>query len=98
MAASWPVPSAGNEGAVVFSAADGAVAECYPPFPPATSIPALIPPLDGSFPGDWEPGQDRERAVAEALAADAAADRTVGVLLVRLGGYAVGVFGGAPPR
>jgi peptide subunit release factor 1 (eRF1) len=36
--------------------------------------------------------------VAEALAADAAADRTVGVLLVRLGGYAVGVFSGAPPR
>ena len=35
--------------------------------------------------------------VAE-LAAHAAADRTVGVLLVRLGGYAAGVFAGAPPR
>lgn len=32
------------------------------------------------------------------LASHAAADRTVGVLLVRLGGYAAGVFGGAPPR
>ena len=32
------------------------------------------------------------------LAAHAAADRTVGVLLVRLGGYAAGVFSGAPPR
>jgi hypothetical protein len=32
------------------------------------------------------------------LAAHAAADRTVGVLLVRLGGYAAGVFTGAPPR
>jgi hypothetical protein len=32
------------------------------------------------------------------LAAHAAADRTVGVLLVRLGGYAAGVFAGAPPR
>ena len=32
------------------------------------------------------------------LAAHAAADRTVGVLLVRLGGYAAGVFNGAPPR
>src|SRR5689334_9967814 len=38
------------------------------------------------------------REAAEALAADAAADRAVGVLLVRLGGYAVGVFSGAPPR
>jgi hypothetical protein len=32
------------------------------------------------------------------LAAHAAADRTVGVLLVRLGGFAAGVFSGAPPR
>jgi Actinobacteria/chloroflexi VLRF1 release factor len=32
------------------------------------------------------------------LAAHAAAARTVGVLLVRLGGYAAGVFTGAPPR
>lgn len=32
------------------------------------------------------------------LAAHASADRTVGVLLVRLGGYAAGVFAGAPPR
>jgi hypothetical protein len=31
------------------------------------------------------------------LAAHAAADRTVGVLLVRLGGYAAGIFAGAPP-
>jgi hypothetical protein len=32
------------------------------------------------------------------LAAHAGADRTVGVLLVRLGGYAAGVFAGAEPR
>ncbi len=32
------------------------------------------------------------------LAAHAGADRTVGVLLVRLGGYAAGVFRGDPPR
>jgi hypothetical protein len=32
------------------------------------------------------------------LAAHASADRTVAVLLVRLGGYAAGVFSGAPPR
>jgi peptide subunit release factor 1 (eRF1) len=34
---------------------------------------------------------------AEAMVAHAVADRTVGVLLVRLGGYAVGVFAGSPP-
>jgi hypothetical protein len=71
------------EGTVTFTAADGAVAECHPPFP----SPALPPAPAGG-----------ERAVAGALAAGAAADRTVGVLLVRLGGYAVGVFSGVPPR
>jgi hypothetical protein len=35
---------------------------------------------------------------AAAIAAHALAERTVGVLLVRLGGYAVGVFTGSPPR
>ena len=58
--------------AVTFAAADGATAECHPPFPP---LPAGVP-----------------------GAAHAAADRTVGVLLVRLGGYAAGVFSGSPPR
>ena len=67
--------------AVTFTAADGAVAECHPPFPPAEVRAA-----------------GEVRAAAEALAAHAAADRTVGVLLVRLGGYAVGVFSGSPPR
>jgi hypothetical protein len=63
---------------VTFTAADGAAAECHPPFPP-------LP-----WPGDGDP--------AEAVVAHAVADRTVGVLLVRLGGYAVGVFTGSPPR
>jgi Actinobacteria/chloroflexi VLRF1 release factor len=70
---------------VTFTAADGAVAECHPPFPPMR----------------WEGGPEAaESAVSgsEAIAAHAMADRTVGVLLVRLGGYAVGVFTGAPPR
>jgi hypothetical protein len=78
---------AGREGTVTFTAADGAVAECHPPFP--SPAPLLSPALLSS---------GGERAVAGALAAHAAADRTVGVLLVRLGGYAVGVFSGAPPR
>jgi len=66
---------------VTFTGADGAAAECHPPFPP---LPAPVP---GAV-----------RAAAEALAAHAAADRAVGVLLVRLGGYAAGVFSGSPPR
>jgi Actinobacteria/chloroflexi VLRF1 release factor len=68
--------------AVTFTAADGATAECHPPFPP---VPSGVPAGD-------------VRAAAEALAAHAAADRTIGVLLVRLGGYAAGVFSGSPPR
>ena len=69
--------------AVTFTAADGATAECHPPFPPLRAHPAA----------------DEVRAAAEALAAHAEADRTVGVLLVRLGGYAIGVFAaGSPPR
>ncbi len=71
---------AGDEAGVMitFGAADGAVAECHPPFPPV-------------------PGFGIGEAAAEAMAAHALRDRTVGVLLVRLGGYAVGVFSGSPP-
>jgi hypothetical protein len=43
------------------------------------------------------PLADPETAAA-ALASHALAVRTVGVLLVRLGGYAVGVFSGSPPQ
>jgi Actinobacteria/chloroflexi VLRF1 release factor len=66
---------------VTFTAADGAAAECHPPFPPLL----------------WEGDNDPE-AAAEAIVAHAVANRAVGVLLVRLGGYAVGVFDGSPPR
>jgi hypothetical protein len=83
-----PSPYVDGAGSVVtFAAADGATAECHPPFPPLRWRPGE--------PGG--PGPDA-RAAAEAIAAHAAADRTVGVLLVRLGGYAVGVFTGSPPR
>ena len=67
---------------VTFTAADGAAAECHPPFPPLR----------------WAGLPDDPAAAAEAIVAHAVADRTVGVLLVRLGGYAVGVFTGSPPR
>ena len=74
-----------NDGATVtFTATDGATAECHPPFPPIPTVPG--------------PDNPDPEAAATALAAHALADRTVGVLLVRLGGYAVGVFSGSPPR
>jgi hypothetical protein len=94
-------------GAVVFVAADGAMARVHAPFPP---VPGLAPARE---PGDRDPmvqdsvvqdsgSQDSEGQdpgeVARVIAAHAAAGRTVGVLLVRLGGYAAGVFTGAPPR
>ena len=67
---------------VVLRARDGAAAACHPPFPP-------LPPGEGRA----DPARQ-----AELMAAHAAAGRTVGVLLARLGGYAVGVFTGDPPR
>ena len=71
--------------AVMFRAGDGAAAECHPPFPP---LPA---PAGGNWPED-------PADLAALIAAHAAADRTVGVFLVRLGGFAAGVFAGSPPR
>jgi hypothetical protein len=70
---------------VVLRARDGAAAACHPPFPPLPALP---------------PGEGREDPArqAELMAAHAAAGRTVGVLIARLGGYAVGVFTGDPPR
>jgi hypothetical protein len=67
---------------VTFAGADGASAECHPPFPPL----------------HWAGLPDDPAATAEAIVAHATADRTVGVLLVRLGGYAAGVFAGSPPE
>jgi hypothetical protein len=58
---------------VVFTAADGATAECQVPFPPLPVQPAAP---DGGLVGH------------------AVAQRQVGVLLVRLGGHAAGVFAG----
>jgi len=75
--------SPGESGATItFSAADGSAAECHLPFPPLSRAS-----------GGCDPA-----AAAEQIVAHAVADRTVGVLLVRLGGYAVGVFIGAPPQ
>jgi len=68
---------------VVLRAADGALAECHPPFPPLAQPAGAAP----------DPAVQ-----AELMAAHAGAERIVGVLLVRLGGYAAGVFTGSPPR
>jgi Actinobacteria/chloroflexi VLRF1 release factor len=67
---------------VTFRAKDGAVAECHVPFPP------LPRSADGA---------DDIAGSAERISEHALAPRTVGVLLVRLGGYAAGVFTGYPP-
>jgi hypothetical protein len=72
---------------VIFTAPDGAVAECHPPFPPVPGLPANEAAADPGAAG----------ACAAAIAAHALAPRTTGVLLVRLGGYAAGVFTGSPP-
>jgi Actinobacteria/chloroflexi VLRF1 release factor len=60
------VASVDGSTVVTYRAADGAVVECEPPFPP----------------------------VAGDLLAHVARERVVGVLLVRLGGHAAGVFRG----
>jgi hypothetical protein len=67
---------------VTFTAADGAVAECHPPFAESFAVPDC----------------DQGGGVTAAIAAHARVPRTVGVLLVRLGGYAAGVFTGYPPE
>jgi VLRF1 release factor-like protein len=78
--ASLAVALAGD--GVSFTAPDGAVADCHPPFPPVRELMVPLP----AYPD-----------VAGAIAAHAQRPRTVGVLLVRLGGYAAGVFTGSPP-
>jgi hypothetical protein len=59
-----------------FEAADGALAECHPSFPPLAS-----------------PGE-HDGLVTQPLLAHVLRERIVGVLLVRLGGHAAGVFEG----
>jgi hypothetical protein len=66
---------------VIFTAPDGAIAKCRPPF--------------------WRPhvasADASPEETARAISSHALAERTVGVLLVRLGGYSAGVFTGSPP-
>jgi hypothetical protein len=89
---------------VSFTAQDGSVADCFPPFPPAGGLAMHDTPADAA--GLRAAGLDAAgldaagfdiAAIAEVLAAHARRPRVVGVLLVRLGGYAAGVFTGYPP-
>jgi VLRF1 release factor-like protein len=72
---------------VTFTAPDGATAKCRPPFWESRAVlradAGAPPPAAGE--------------AADAIAGHALAGRVVGVLLVRLGGYAAGVFTGSPP-
>ena len=88
---------------LTLTAADGSIAECHVPFPPMTSLaPARRPPGPGEPPGpEQAPGSGEDVSAGTLIAgvaAHATAPRTVAVLLVRLGGYAAGVFGGSPPE
>jgi Actinobacteria/chloroflexi VLRF1 release factor len=65
-------------GRVTLTGADGATVQADPPFPPLPD--AALGAVDGM--------------AIEPLLAHAATDRVVGVLLVRLGGHAAGVFSG----
>lgn len=80
---------------VAFAAPDGAIAECHPPFPAGRAAARRTAPglaSAGLASAGLAPAE-----YADAIAAHALAPRTVGVLLVRLGGYAAGVFTGSPP-
>jgi peptide subunit release factor 1 (eRF1) len=67
---------------VTLTGADGATVACTPPFPPL----------------DAAPVGDHDGARLEPLLAHLARPRTVGVVLVRLGGHAVGIFAGRELR
>jgi hypothetical protein len=82
---------------VTVRAADGATAECHVPFPPLRS--GIAAGTGDSPPEQWtgdSPGQLPQWA--ERIREHALAARNVGVLLVRLGGYAAGVFTGPGAR
>jgi hypothetical protein len=95
---------------VTFRAADGAIAQCHVPFPPLAAVrpaagrpgehPAEASTAEAST-GQASTGQAAADACAEyarQIAAHARAERTVAVFLVRLGGYAAGIFTGPAPQ
>jgi hypothetical protein len=87
-----PVVAEPGPAVVVLRARDGAVAACHLPFPPMTQ------PGEGGADPACPADPAAPAGQARLIAAHAAASRTVGVLLVRLGGFAAGVFTGDPPH
>ncbi|WP_182886217.1 acVLRF1 family peptidyl-tRNA hydrolase [Microbispora sp. H10885] len=81
---------------VRLDATDGAVAECHVPFPPLRPPSATLSAQSSAAPSVAPPGLAPPGlpAPAAALVAHACRERTVGVLLARLGGHAAGVFTG----
>jgi hypothetical protein len=79
---------------VTFRAADGAVAQCQAPFPPLPFPPSPAAPSPAGPQATASAPAGAVADLAERIREHAYADRTVGVLLVRLGGYAAGVFTG----
>lgn len=78
---------AGAEPALVLAAADGATAECFAPF----GAPSAPPPTAPRAPSQ---NSDSTRDLVAALAEHANAPRTVGIVLVRRGGFAIGLVEG----
>jgi len=85
----------GGPETVTFRAADGATAECHVPFPPLAAGEPAAGTADSG--GTAQRTADAYAGYGERIAAHACADRTVGVFLVRLGGYAAGIFTGPAP-
>lgn len=100
-----PVTVRTSAAEITFRAADGAAAQCHPPFPPLPATadppaPARPPGGAGSGPGAGDSGAGPGSAAqwAQQISEHAQQPRTVAVLLVRLGGYAAGVFTGPGAR
>ena len=84
---------------VIFTAPDGATATCQPPFwESQIEVRKYAGTGTGTEAGpEAGAGIDPAR-IARLISGHALAERDVAVLLVRLGGYAAGVFTGSPPK
>ncbi|GGK85063.1 hypothetical protein Sme01_29680 [Sphaerisporangium melleum] len=73
---------------------DGAVAELHVPFPPLPCDTGSLSSSGTALSAEAAAHSETADGLLRALVAHAAVDRVVGVLLVRLGGHAAGVFEG----
>jgi hypothetical protein len=85
---------------VIFEAPDGATAQCQPPFwESQTEVREYAAGATAGVTAAAGAADVPDAAeIARLIAGHALAERDVAVLLVRLGGYAAGVFTGSPPR